>query len=69
MIPLGDGVANFEQGEHDVFRDVGVCEGVGVVESVSVCHDGARPYSDWHLEKLAIINQSTGDKYLCLCNK
>ena len=67
VIPLGDGVANFEQGEHDVFRDVCVCDGVGPVEAVTVCHDGSRPYPDWHLERVTVVRGE--DKYVCECNR
>lgn len=69
VIPLGDGVANFEQGEHDVFRDIVLCDGVTVVESVSVSHDGARPFPDWHLERVSLVNQHTGEHYQCHCDR
>ena len=68
-IPLGDNLANFEQGECDVFKGVLVPTSIGTVEAVTVSHDGTNPYPDWHLEKILLKNTSTHDEYLCYCGK
>lgn len=69
-IPLGDNVANFEQGEEDVFAGVEVrgCD-VGSVEGVTLSHDGTGPYPDWHVRSVRLINTVTGQKYEFPCNR
>jgi len=67
VIPLGDGIANFEAGEHDVFRNV--CDSVGPVEGVTVTHDGTRPFPDWHLSRVAVVDSDSGHKYIATCDK
>lgn len=69
MIPLGDGVANFEQGEHDVFHNVAILEDIGCVERVTMGHDGSRPFPDWHLDRVTLVNETTGHKYMANFNR
>ena len=69
-IPIGDNVANFEQGECDIFPNIHVPVTVGdSVESITIAHDNTNPYPDWHLDKVLLINQVTGAEYLATCGK
>lgn len=68
-IPLGSNIANFEQGEHDVFCGVEVPGWLGELEAMSVSHDGRGPYPDWHLEKLQLKNLLTAEEYHCQCDR
>ncbi len=63
VIPLGDGVTNFEAGEHDVFRDV-CSSNVGDIEGITISHDGSRAFPDWHIARVAIIDNNTGHKHI-----
>lgn len=69
-IPLGDNVANFEQGEEDVFTGVEV-QGGGLesVEGVTLSHDGTGPYPDWHVQTVSLTNTRTGREYRCQCDR
>ena len=70
-IPLGDNVANFEQGECDIFPNVPIpitTQG-GSIESITLAHDNTNPYPDWHLDKVVLINHHTGEEYIATCGK
>ena len=68
--PLGDNVANFEQGECDVFPGVLVPVSVGgALEGVTLSHDGSNPYPEWHLERVELSCASLQQEYHCHCGK
>ena len=62
-------IFNFEQGEHDIFCGIEVPGWLGVLEAVTVSHDGSGPYPDWHLEKVELKNSLTGEDYQCQCDR
>ena len=69
-IPLGDNIANFEQGECDVFRGVLIPASVGrTVKRVTVSHDGSNPYPEWHLERVELVNSALEQEYHCHCGR
>jgi len=71
-VSLGDNVANFEQGEKDVFRgvEIGGSEDLGgKLEMVTLRHDGAGPYPNWHVDSLQLTNVHTTQTYLFSCNR
>ena len=70
-IPLGDNVANFEQGECDIFPNVPIPVTVqgGSIESITLAHDNTNPYPDWHVDEVVLINHYTGEEYLATCGK
>ena len=68
--PLGDNIANFEQGECDVFRGVLIPAGIGGhVEAITVSHDGSNPYPEWHLERVELECARLQQTYLCPCGR
>ena len=70
-VHLGDNVANFEQGEEDVFRgvEIGGSEKLGgKLEMVTLSHDGTGPYPDWHVDSVHLTDVHTAQEYLCRSN-
>ena len=68
-IPLGEDISNFEQGEHDVFPGVVLPGDIGQVHHVTVSHDNTNPYPDWHLDRIKLVNDITGEEYLAECGR
>lgn len=66
-VPLGDNIANFEQGECDVFQiEPGAVEVVGPsLEAITVSTDGSGPYPEWHLDKVLLTNGAIGEQFTC----
>ena len=63
-------MANFEQGECDIFPNVPIpVTQEDSVESITLAHDNTNPYPDWHVDKVVLLNHDTGEEYLAECGK
>ena len=68
-IPLGGNIANFEQGECDIFNEIIIPTKIGKVEAITVSHDGTNPYPEWHLEKVILKNVTLREEYQFHCGR